>query len=822
MKKPEKKIPQKRSDADDAGYKKAVEEQIKSLNLLNNLAEQVPGVVYQYRLYPDGSSAFPYASPGMWDIYEVTPEEVRKDASPVFSRIHPDDFDYIVDTITESAKNQTNYESEFRVILPKQGLRWRHSNAKPELLEDGSTLWHGIITDVTERKLAEEAREKSEEKYRILFETMTQGVVYQSANGEIISANPAAEKILGLSIDQMMGRTSIDPQWKAVDENKDPLPGEKHPAMIALQTGKEVKNFTQGIFNPQKNEYVWILINSIPQYKAGEKKPFQVFSTFLEITDRKKAEEALSHSHELMKYIIEHNQSAVAVHDNNLNYIFVSQRYLDDYRVKEKDVIGKHHYEVFPDLPEKWRKVHQKALRGIVSKADDDKYVREDGTIDWTRWECRPWCEANGSIGGIIVYTEVINEQKRKEEEIKKLNHRLEILIDSIQQLSSAQSLDSVQDIVSKSARKLIGADGATLVFRENDYCFYVNEDAIQPLWKGKRFPVNDCISGWVMLNKESVIIEDIYADERILKEVYNPTFIKSLAMVPVNISEPIGAIGNYWKEKYTPTETEMQLLQTLADAAARAIENINLYAELEDRVKLRTEQLQAANKELETFTYSVSHDLKAPLRGIDGYSKLLLDEYGGSLNEEATHFIKSIRSSTLQMNQLIDDLLSYSRLERSQIKQEKIAIKPFVEQLLAGYSSEFNKTGTVIKAEIPEKQIIADSTGLSIALRNFIENALKFSGGKTAPSIEIGFYEENDCWIIFVKDNGVGFDMKYHDRIFEIFQRLHRAEDFSGTGIGLAMVAKALQRMGGKAWAKSTPGKGSTFFIEIPKIESI
>lgn len=668
---------------DISEQKKAVEKQIKSLNLLNNLATQVPGVVYQYRLYPDGRSAFPYSSPGMWDIYEVTPEEVREDASPVFTRIHPNDYDYIVESITESAKNQTNYESEFRVILPVQGLRWRYCNAKPELLEDGSTLWHGIITDITERK---------------------------------------------------------------------------------------------------------------------------------------QTEEALSHSHQLMNYIIEHNQSAVAVHDKNLNYVYVSQRYISDYRIKEKNIIGKHHYEIFPDIPEKWREVHQKALKGIVSRADEDIFIRDDGSIDWTRWECRPWFEADGSIGGIIIYTEVINEQKRKEEEVKKLNQRLEVLIESIQQLSSAQSLDTVQELVAKSARKLIGADGASLVFRENDHCFYVNEDAIQPLWKGNKFPMESCISGWVMQQKKPVVIEDVFSDDRIPKDVYKPTFVKSLAMVPINQKEPIGAIGNYWKETYIPGEPEMQLLQTLADAAARAIENINLYAELEDRVNQRTEQLQTVNKELETFTYSVSHDLKAPLRGIDGYSKLLLDEYGGKLDEEASFFIQTIRRSTIQMNRLIEDLLSYSRLERSQFKQEKIALKPFVDTLVANYRTELEKHRFSVTLMIPDVIIIADSTGLSIILRNLMENAIKFTCQKPSPSIEIGLEDNPGSWIICLKDNGVGFDMKYHDRIFEIFQRLQRAEDFPGTGIGLAMVAKAVKRMNGKAWAESIPGEGSSFYIEIPK----
>lgn len=411
----------------------------------------------------------------------------------------------------------------------------------------------------------------------------------------------------------------------------------------------------------------------------------------------------------------------------------------------------------------------------------------------------------------------LVEDQKLAEEEIRLLNDRLEMLVETIKELSSAQTIESVNVIVSHSARKLINADGATLVFRDNDLCYYADEDAIAPLWKGKKFPINECISGWVMLNKKPVIISDIYKDDRIPVDVYKPTFVKSLAMVPVNTSEPVAAIGNYWKEEYIPSSMEISLLQTLADAASRAIENIRLYNELEERVKERTARLQAVNTELETFTYSVSHDLKAPLRGIDGYSKLLLDDYKDVLTGEAAYFLETIRNSTLKMNQLIDDLLDYSRMERSQVKFEPFKLRDLIESTLLLFKDEI-KDGHMLSVQVPDITIVADLKGLSIAIRNLLENAVKFSRPVSNPIIEVMAEESENSWLIRVNDNGIGFDMKYSRKIFDIFQRLHREETYPGTGIGLAMVARAVHKMQGKVWAESNPGKGAAFFIEIPK----
>jgi hypothetical protein len=173
------------------------------------------------------------------------------------------------------------------------------------------------------------------------------------------------------------------------------------------------------------------------------------------------------------------------------------------------------------------------------------------------------------------------------------------LLIETVQRLAMARDVATVQDIVRTSARQLTGADGATFVLRDGDRCHYVDEDAIAPLWKGQKFPMSACVSGWAMLNRQPAVIPDIYTDARIPHDAYRPTFVKSLVMVPIRTLDPIGAIGNYWATPHTPTDDEVRLLQALADSTAVAMENVRVIAELEDRVKVRTAALEETNARL-------------------------------------------------------------------------------------------------------------------------------------------------------------------------------------------------------------------------------
>lgn len=237
----------------------------------------------------------------------------------------------------------------------------------------------------------------------------------------------------------------------------------------------------------------------------------------------------------------------------------------------------------------------------------------------------------------------------------------------------------------------------------------------------------------------------------------------------------------------------------------------------LEQRVAERTAELQAKNKELETFTYSVSHDLKAPLRGIDGYSHLLLEDHADSLDEEGLTFLHNIRQAAAQMGRLIDDLLAYSRLERQENRRVPINLAKLLQNLLAERHEIIATHDAQIRQVDLDITLEADPEGLATILRNLLDNALKFIKEGSVPTIEIGCREEPQGYQIWVRDNGIGFEMQFHERIFDIFQRLHRSEQYAGTGIGLALVRKAAERMGGKTWAESEPGAGATFYVWLP-----
>lgn len=405
-----------------------------------------------------------------------------------------------------------------------------------------------------------------------------------------------------------------------------------------------------------------------------------------------------------------------------------------------------------------------------------------------------------------------------KVSELQRHHRAMMRLVQAVQELSLARTLEAVMAVVRTAAREITGADGATFILRAGDKCHYADEEAISPLWKGRRFPLDACISGWAMLNKQPAILEDIYSDPRIPAVAYRPTFVKSLVMVPIRVSAPIGAIGNYWASRHLATPQEVELLQTLANTTAVAMENVQLYAELEQRVQDRTVQLAAANRELEAFSYSVSHDLQAPLRAISGFTSLLGKQCAGKLDSRGEGLFEKILSSTERMRDLISDLLRLAKLARVELRRELVDLSGIAREITATLQAANPDRSATFKIE--ENLSAAGDLGLlRAAMENLLGNAWKYSSKRERAEIEFGAVDTNEVGRAYcVRDNGAGFDMTYAERLFAPFQRLHRQEEFTGTGVGLATVQRIIHRHGGQLWADAAVGRGAAFFFTLPQ----
>ncbi len=598
------------------------------------------------------------------------PSEGLLSLEGAISHIHPDERDDVAQKVEEVTRSSEtgDYDLEYRVLKPEGGVRWIRATGQALFegagAERRAVRFVGVLTETTEQRETEEALRKSEAEYRTLFETMTQAVVYQDAKGEIISANPAAERILGLTNDEITGRYSADLRWRALREDGSDFPGEEHPPMRALRAGKVVENVVMAVYNPNDERYRWLSVDAVPQFGPGETEPFQVYSLFDDITVRKEAQEALLES------------------ERNFRGTF------------ENAAVGIGHV-------------------GIGGQ----------------------WLKVNAKLCNISGYSEA------------------ELLARTFQDITHPDD---------------VGADVEQFEqLMRGDINSYTME---------KRYFHKDGHTVWIDL---------------------------TTALQRGESGEPLYCISVV-EEVTARKEAEAEVLK--------------LNQELEERVAERTAGLEAANKELEAFSYSVSHDLRAPLRGIDGFSQALLEDYntGDTLDETAVHYLRRVRSGAQRMGTLIDDMLAFSRLSRSEMKHEEVNLSAKAASIVAE-----------LKEREPEREVSLEIQGglcaqgdkrlLRIALTNLFENAWKFTRHEKSAHITFGVNEEG---AFFVRDNGAGFDMAYAHKLFGAFQRLHSPGQFEGTGIGLATVQRVMHRHGGAIWAEAAVGEGATFYFTLPPAE--
>ncbi len=306
---------------------------------------------------------------------------------------------------------------------------------------------------------------------------------------------------------------------------------------------------------------------------------------------------------------------------------------------------------------------------------------------------------------------------------------------------------------------------------------------------------------------------------DRLVKPIVTLTDTVSRIGLSTQIEGPVQKTTPTFSDKLVEinlrADDEVQQLTAAFNAMIRQLRQS--FETLEERVANRTAELEAANDELEAFAYSVSHDLRAPLRHIDGFLELLQQRTDGTLDKRSQHYMDTISDSAKHMGQLIDDLLAFSRMGRNELSKTPVDLNALVQDIIQELAPETQ--GRTIHWHIADlPTVTGDLAMLRLVFTNLISNALKFTQGCTPTEIEIGYQADKEEIIIFIRDNGVGFDMAYVDKLFGVFQRLHRIEEFEGTGIGLANVRRILNRHGGKVWAEGKVDQGATFYFALPK----
>ena len=645
---------------------------------------------------------------------------------------------------------------------------------------DGSgrfTHWVAVDRDITERKRAQ----GEVARLAAIVQSSDDAIIGKDLDGIITSWNAGAERIFGFSADEMVGQ----PIRRLIPDERQ---HEEDEILAKIRRGESIRHYDT-VRQHKDGSRLEVSVTISPIKDAGDK-IIGVSKVARDITERKRAEAALREREEQLRLYAEHSPAAIAMFDREMKYLVVSGRWRDAYDLGSQPIVGRSHYEVFPEIPQRWKEIHQRCLAGAVERCEEDPFPRADGEINWIHWEIRPWHQADGRIGGIIIFSENVTERKRAEAAVQESEERFRTMANSMSQLAW-----------------IARADGHIYWYNERWYEYTGTTSAQMEGW------------GWQNVH-----------DPVVLPSVLEKWQAAIQSGEPFEMEFPLrGADGhfrNFLTRGQPLKDATGRVVQwcgtnTDVDALKQAEEKVRrMNTELEQRVAERTGQLEQANKELEAFSYSVSHDLRAPLRAVNGFAAMVMNEYGGQLPAPGKHYLERIQKGAGRMGLLIDDLLAFSRLSRQAVQRQPVDMNRLVQSAWEDLRPQWTGREMEIRTT-PLPPGNGDPELLRQVWINLLGNAVKYTAGRMPAFIETGSLTQAAEAVYFVRDNGAGFDMQFGHKLFGVFQRLHRADEFEGTGVGLAIVQRIIHRHGGRVWAQAEVNRGATFYFTLETTKS-
>jgi PAS domain S-box-containing protein len=636
----------------------------------------------------------------------------------------------------------------------------------------GQKIYTVIMRDVTER-------ERADERFRQLIEGAPNGMVMVDQSGQIVLVNAEIEKSFGYTRDELLGQ----PIELLVPERFRAHHPTHRDGFIAAPTTRPMGagRDLYGLRKDGSQFPVEIGLNPL-QTDQGT----MVLGTIVDITERKRAEETLRRSQEQLAGVIGSAMDAIISVDEDQRIVLFNAAAERMFLYPAEEAIGQ---PLNRFIPKRFRPTH----RG---------HIEDFGRTHVTK-------RSMGALGAIFGLR-ADGEEFPIEASISQLESEGRKFYTVI--LRDITERKSAEEALKEQARIL---DLAPVLIRDlSSRIIFWNSGAEQ-------------MYGWSSEEAVGKITHILFQTKfpRPLEEIKARLFAYGHwegELIHIRRDGGRIVVASHWVLHKNEQDEPRAVLEVNNDITERkqAEEEVRrLNEELEQRVQERTAQLQAANKELEAFSYSVSHDLRAPLRHINGFSQALLEDYADKLDEEGRGYLQEVRGASQEMAQLIDDVLQLARVTRSEMRREVVNLSELAQSVAAELRKR--EAGRQVAVQLEAGLLTqGDRRLLRIILSNLLGNAWKFTAKQAQPEIVFGHEQRDGATVYFVRDNGAGFDMAFADKLFGAFQRLHTTDEFEGTGIGLATVQRIVNRHGGRVWAEGKVNEGATFYFTLPNFK--
>ncbi|MBD1909090.1 MULTISPECIES: PAS domain S-box protein [unclassified Leptolyngbya] len=693
------------------------------------------------------------------------------------SEYHSQDF---FNQMEQSIMDGKVWRGELQNIDRDGTAYWTDTTIVPLVDEHGEIYQYvSIQTDITDRKQAEDVLQEQTKLLQLILHSISDGIIVADREEQFLIFNPAAEQIFGKGATATYKDDWSQQYGLFLPDQITPFPSDELPLARAIR-GEEAKAIEMFVRHAQAPEGAWILINGEPlKDEAGHLQGGVIVCR--DISDRKRSEIALQEKETRLRQFIEYAPISIVMFDEMMHYLAVSQRWLDEYGF-DHDIIGRSHYEAFPEISEEWKQIHQRCLAGAIEQREEDPFIRSDGSVEWIRWSLRPWYTAIGEIGGVILFSENITERKQAELALRQSEERLQAILDNSPAVIYMKDTQGHFITVNRQFEALFHLSKAEIAGKQNRDLF------------------------------EYDLADAFDANDRAVLET-------GKAMQWEEVAPHDDGLHTYLSLKF-PLLTEEGMPYALCGISTDITER----KQAEVALTQAKEAAEAANRAKSEFLANMSHELRTPLNGVIGYAQVL--QRAKTLNDEDRARIDVIHKCGSHLLTLINDILDLSKIEarKVELRPTDFHFPAFLQGVAEMCRIRAELKGIQFRyesaSELPTG-IRADEKRLRQVLINLLSNAIKFTDSGSV-TFTVSFASAGKIRFS-IQDTGIGISPQNLPNIFQPFEQVSDMRYQSeGTGLGLAISREIVELMGSTIQVHSEVGVGSIFWfdVELPQAD--